>query len=104
MSIKDKLPWSKAQLSLLHDSIQSSYGRDKTYLKTSKQNIQGASRSFKKKKQHQKKKETCSHLVLRFLYNFREGSTCSLLNGYFVRKRHVILKSIYIYQSLYSDQ
>lgn len=46
MSIKDKLPWSRAQLSLLHDSIQSSYGRDKTYLKTSKQNIQGASRSF----------------------------------------------------------
>jgi len=46
MSIKDKLPWSKAQISLLHDSIQSSYGRDKTYLKTSKQNIQGASRSF----------------------------------------------------------
>lgn len=60
MSIKDKLPWSKAQISLLHDSIQSSYGRDKTYLKTSKQNIQGASRSFKKK-QHQKKKK---HVVI----------------------------------------
>ena len=61
MSIKDKLPWSKAQLFLLHDSIQSSYGRDKTYLKTSKQNIQGASRSFKKKNSTKKKKK---HVVI----------------------------------------
>ena len=56
MSIKDKLPWSKAQLSLLHDSIQPSYGRDKTYLKTSKQNIQGVFRSFKKKTAPKKKR------------------------------------------------